>query len=91
MKVKRKDDFIDIVDIHPNDYFLLDYIVSTIYNLLKDNELDTISDNQEKERMQKHLEELLVELSKEMGTKTAESWDETPIRKVLEKISQKNK
>ena len=91
MKVYRKDIYIDITDIHPDDYFLLDYIVSTIYNLLKDNELDTITDNQEKERLQTHLEELLVELSKEMGSKTAESWDETLIKKVLEKISLKDK
>lgn len=91
MKVLRKDILIDITDIHPDDYFMLVYVVSIINNLLKKYELDTITDNLAKKKFQKHWEELLEVLSQEMGSKTAESLDEGLIRKVLEKFSQKEK
>ncbi len=86
MKIERKNDFMEISDVHPNDYFYILSGLTSIYNILKGIELDSFADNQDKERLQIELERILNELSLEKGSKNAESYPETIIRKVIEKM-----
>ena len=61
-------------------------MIDTINKLVSDNELSTLIDNQEKEKLQKDIERILSELSTEKGSKTAESQAETILRKIIEKV-----
>lgn len=89
MKIERDNVYLAISELHPNDYYLLIAIISSMHKLLSDNELNSLTDNQEKEILKKDIERILSDLSKEMGSKNAESQAETILRKVIEKATNK--
>ena len=86
MKIERKDVYLTISELYPNDYFLIVAMIDAIHKLVSDNKMNSLIDNHEKEKLQKEIERILSELSKEIGSKTAESQAETIIRKVIEKV-----
>ncbi len=87
MRIERTNIFLTISELHPSDYHLIVIMATAIHKLLSEYELDSITDNQKKEKLQSDLERIIKELSQEKGTKTAESYSETIIRKVIEKIT----
>lgn len=86
MIIRRQDTYLEISKLTPNDYYLIIAMISTIHKLVSDNELSTFIDNQEKEKLQKDIERILLEFSTEKGSKTADSQAETLIRKIIEKV-----
>ena len=86
MKIYRKETSLDISELNLNDYYLILGMIDAIHKLVSDNELSTLVDNQEKEKLQKDIERILSEFSTEKGSKTAESQAETLIRKIIEKV-----
>ena len=86
MKLQRNDVYLEISELDSKDYYLIVTVVNAIHQLVSESELDSLADNQEKEQLKKHLESILAQLSIELGSKTAESYEETIIRKVLAKI-----
>ncbi len=86
MKLQRNDVYLEISELDSKDYYLIVAVVNAIHQLVSESELDSLADNQEKEQLKKHLESILAQLSIEMGSKRAESYEETIIRKVLAKI-----
>ncbi len=86
MIIRRKDTYLEISKLTSKDYYLIIAMIDTIHKLVSDNELSTLVDNQEKEKLQKDIERILSEFSTEKGSKTAESQAETIIRKIIEKV-----
>lgn len=59
--------------------------LKAVHQLLVTTKLDCLTDNQEKENRIKDIEAILQTLTSAMGSQSAELWDETIIRKVIEK------
>lgn len=68
-----------------NELELLKCSMNAIHKLLASTNLDYLVDNQEKNDRIKRLESIIADLSSLNGSQTAESWDGTIIKKVLEK------
>lgn len=85
MIIQRKEIYLEISELNPNDYYLILAMIDAIHKLVSNFEFNSFIDNQEKERLLKDIERILTELSTEKGTKTAESLAETIIRKIIEK------
>ena len=56
-----------------------------IFLILISTPLDNLTDNQEKDNRIKRVEALLEEITALNGSRTAESWDSSIMRKILEK------
>ncbi len=87
MKIEHNDDttLYSITSMDFNELELVKSSLVTVHKLLSFTELDSLTDNQEKEVRIKRLEDILTEIDSLKGSQTAESWDATIIRKVLEK------
>lgn len=87
MKIEHNDDttLYSITSMDFNELELVKSSLVTVHKLLSFTELDSLTDNQEKEVKIKRLEDILTEIDSLKGSQTAESWDATIIRKVLEK------
>lgn len=68
-----------------NELELLKCSLSAVHKLLLSTTLDNITDNQEKDKRIKRLENLLNNMTSLNDSQNAESWDGTIIRKVLDK------
>lgn len=89
MRIQRKEEYLVLSEVHPDDYYLFVAIISSMHKLLSEIELDSFTDNQDKELLKKDIERILADLSVEKGSKTAESQKETIIRKVIERAINK--
>lgn len=87
MKIEHNDDttLYSITSMDFNELELVKSSLVTVHKLLSFTELDSLTDNQEKKVRIKRLEDILTEIDSLKGSQTAESWDATIIRKVLEK------
>ncbi len=59
--------------------------LNAVLQLMNSTDLDDLTDNQEKDERIKRIKHLLEIMTSPKGSQTAESWDGTIIRKVLEK------
>lgn len=87
MKIEQNEDttLYSITSVDSNEMELIKSSLGAVHKLLTSTELDSFTDNQEKEIRTKRLESILAEIASLKGSQTAESWDATIIRKVFEK------
>ena len=92
MKIEQNEDttLYSITSVDFNEMELIKSSLDIVYKLLTSTELDSLTDNQEKEIRTKRLESILTEIASLTSSQTAESWDATIIRKVLEKTFNAN-
>ena len=87
MKIEQNEDttLYSITSVDFNEMELIKSSLDIVYKLLTSTELDSLTDNQEKEIRTKRLESILTEIASLTGSQTAESWDATIIQKAVEK------
>lgn len=71
--------------IDQNELELLRCSLNAVHELLISTPLDNLTDNQEKDNRIKRVEALLEEITALNGSRTAESWDSSIMKKILEK------
>ena len=86
MNILYKEPWFEINEIHPNEYFLLRFIVSKMYETLDSTTLENFTDERDKEDLKKRIERIIKQFNEHAGSKTAESKDEGLIKKVLEHL-----
>ena len=92
MKIELNEETLcySLSSIDRNELELIKRSLLAVHKLLSYTELDSSIDNQEKNIRIKRIEEILTEMDTLNGSQTAESWDATIIRKVLEKTFNAN-
>lgn len=92
MKIEQNEDtaLFSITSVDFNELELIKSSLVAVHKLLTSTELDSFTDNQEKEIRTKRLENILSEIASLKGIQNVESWDATIIRKVLEKTFDAN-
>ncbi len=74
----------NITEIHPNDFRLIKDVIDFVYCHLNDSTMTSIADEQDKERLAKHMEKILLAFNEQNDSSTAESYEMTLIRKSFE-------
>ena len=85
MKILNNGMNFHIENIHFSELNLVVVSLKAIRQLLDTTKLDSLTDNQEKASRIKEIDDILQTLTSVIGSQSAESWDETIIRKVIEK------
>lgn len=88
--IQHENSLFSITEIHPNDLNLIQTALKSLIQLSENIKLDALADEQTKlDRIEK-IKSIVTVLSSIPNSKTAESWDETILKKIVEKCKNAN-